>query len=185
MSMLGDEKKDTTGDSHILSGLPSEENKMTASRGQVRNCDQCSTWGDAPRTNAGPGTSEAAGISGHHGLHGRHGHDDSHSGQNSGHTVHITINNSFLLGTISLHYRDNGSRSADSGGHIINLYDAGGAGSSRALTEPERNPSGCNPFDCTPSDRTEDDDLAAEDMEISDTVWPGYWSRGPLNSDWV
>jgi hypothetical protein len=68
--------------------------------------------------------------------------DNSHSGQTSGHTVHITINNAFLLGTISLHYRDNSVRRASSGGHITSLYDAG-AVSPHAPANPEKNPSDC------------------------------------------
>jgi hypothetical protein len=78
MSMFRDAEEDAVGDSHILSCLPSE-NEMTTSRGQTRIPDQCSTWGDAPQTNASHGSSGAEVISdnqgfyGHHGYHGQHG----------------------------------------------------------------------------------------------------------------
>jgi len=157
MSMFRDAEEDANGDSHILSGLPSET-EITASSGQTRSHDQCSTWGDAPQTDGGPGSCGAEGT--RHIDH--HGHD-SNSGQKSEYTVRITINNAFLLGTIFLCCRDNSSRRPGSGGHIVSLYDAG-AGSSHVLVNPEENPTDC----------AESGEFAAKDMEIPDTVWSRY-----------
>lgn len=167
MSMFRDAEEDAGDDSHILSGLPSET-EISASSGQTRNHDQCSTCGNAPQTDGCPGSSGAEGISRHNDHHGH----DSQSSPKSGYPVSITINNAFLLGTISLHYRDNSGRRPGSGGHIVSLYDAG-TGSSHALANPGENPSGC----------AESGEFATEDMEIPDTVWSRYW--GPLDYDWI
>lgn len=168
MSMFRDAEEDASGDSHILSDLPSET-EITASSGQTGSHDQCSTWGDAPQTDGGSGLSGAEGK--RHNDH--HGHD-SHSSPKSRGTVRIPINNAFLLGTIFLRCRDNSSRRSGSGGHIVSLYDAG-AGSSHALVNPEEKPS-----DCAGGGQ-----FAEKDREIPDTVWSRYRSRTSLDSDWV
>jgi hypothetical protein len=177
MSMFRDAEEDILGGSHILSNLPSE-NKVTAASCQTKGLDQCSTWGDTPKTNGGPESSESEGISSRHGHYGCHGYG-SHSDQNSRHTIHITINNAFLLGTISLHYRDNSGSRSSNGGHIINLYNAEAA-SSRVLANPKK-----KSFDSTPADCTGSDEFSAEDMEIPDTVWSRYWSKDPSDSNWI